>query len=537
MSLALFCLLVNTSLLQNVPTMVAYSPSLTSLPELTGSALLSNGAEGALFNMSFLGRSSQTYLQPFSIVKTSYQQDSWSQTILPVPPTSASSSAGLRWTQDPLGNMWLLLVNRGSAGTAGATNLLYLPAGSSDVVTVYNGTQYQLLDIQISLEGMFLLASFAGSSPVSLLTYGIVGMNPPLGFLTNFPWLPGTQRAQAIQTFFVSPNGLFLVGNTGALETWLKNATTNTWVLSKSTALSANGAVLKLSEGVVRNSLFCITAKLLLQVVFAADGSVTQTIVQSLLVSSPMVFRSIGLGVLGATPTLSPFPTQSSFPTRSSLPSRRSTETVSQGPTPSALSQETAVFTQSSFSTQSSLPSRRSTETASQDPTPSAGNQEATVSATQDPTSTATTLFSQGPTPSAGNQGATVSATQDATATGWFSQSPSACISQDPTPSVPQRNQTIPSSLGSSDSYIMPLTVSLGVVSVAAAGIVVLNKKLFLKKVFTKQPAPKKVYQSVELARNPDLILLTFEPQNWETQSVKFHKPVKLAFQPNVVPM
>ena len=513
MNAALFCLFVNTSLLQNVPSIGVFSPSFTLLPDITGSSLLSNVLEGGLFNMSFLGRTSQTPSQPYSIVKTSYQQDKWFQTILPVPPTTNPLNAVLRFTQDPLGNMWLIqLVSRGSTGTSGLSNLLYLPSLSNDVITVYNGTQFQLMDLQLVAEGMFLSASFASNGPVGLATYGIIGMNPPFGFVAGFPWLPGTQRSQAIQTFLYSSNSLYIAVS-GSLETWLKNGTANNWYLAKSNILSANGAILKLSEGLLRNSLFCITSKLLLQIVFLADGSLTQTIIQSIASSSPISFRSIGLGFL------------TNPPTRSSLPSRRSTETasfvsqVSQDSTPSAVSQEsfTSSSTQSSTATQSSVSTQAPTSTAfsSQYSTPSAESQ-----------TTSTAFISQDSTPSAESQ----------TASAFISQDPSSssAFSNDPTPSA---NQTIGAS---SESYIVPLTVSLAATAVGATGLVLLSKKLFLKKVFKQQPLPKKkVYQSVELARNPDLMLqrVSFEPQNWENQTVKFNKPVKLAFQPNVVPM
>lgn len=518
MNAALFCLFVNTSLLQNVPSIGTYSPTFTGLPEITGSSLLSNVLEGGLFNMSFLGRTSQTPSQPYSIMKTSYQHGSWSKTILPVPPTINPFNAGLRFTQDPLGNIWLIqLVSRGTAGTTGLTNLLCLPSLSNDVITVYNGTQFQLIDLQLVAEGMFLSASFASNGPVGLVTYGIIGMNSPFGFVAGFPWLPGTQRPQPIQTFLYSSNGLYIVVS-GTLEAWLKNGTTNNWYLAKSNILSANGVVIQLSEGLLRNSLFCITSKLLLQIVFVADGSIKQTIIQSIASSSPISFRSIGLGFLN-------LPTQSSLPTRSSLPSRRSTETASaqtsQDPTPSASSQET----HTSSGTQSS--------TYTLDPTVSGF-------ATQEPTSTG--WLSHYSTPSAGSPETSQSATQMPNPSAFITKnpSPSMAFSQDPTPSSTQTNQTNPSISGaSSDSYIVPLTISFAATAVAATGLFVLHKKLILKKVFTQPVTKKKVYQSSEMARNPELMLqrVTFEPQNWETQTVKYNKPVKLAFQPNVVPL
>ena len=561
---ALFCLLVNTSLNQNTPSVIAYSPTATILPDITNATLISNALEGELCNMSFLGRSSRLNSQPFSIVKTSYQNGLWRQTILPLPQTINPINAGLKWAQDPDGNMWVIQnqMKGGTAGNTALTNLFYI-SPLTESTTIYNGTQFTLVDIQIAPQAFYILASFANAGPTSLLTYGILAMNPPKDFLPNFQWLPGTQRSTPIQTFLFPRdpiNDFYIVGNTGAFETWQKNMTTNSWFLFKTTPLSILGPVLKIQEGLLRNSFFCISAKTLLQIVFQPDETVTQTILQSYTPTSPISFRSIGLGMIEqttvsftATGVSTQNPTPSQLNTRSSVPSQRPTFTSIGTKSQTQISSTSSVMTQPN--TQDSTQSAVSTYTQTQ-------SSVSTSTSTQSSVSTSISTQSAVPTStSIQSFGSTLLSTQSAVSTYTQTQSsfmlPESTQSSSTSPEYTQSaqysqsetstktpfspgNQTQSNSVGM-ESYVMPLSAGLGVGAIVLASLFVMKKKLLSKKLFRKEQAPKKiVYRDIELPTNRDLIFhkVTYEPENWDKNSAhRFPKPAKASFQPKNVTM
>jgi len=429
------------------------------------STLLSNSLEGEIFsreNISYIGRSTQSINQPYSLIQSTYdpEQNTWFQTNLSAPIFLNPSNSGLKWIQDTLGTIWII-VNRLGGGTAGngsPSQLLTIQPNS--ILTLYNGTQYTLLDIQLYPFGIYMLATFSGQSPVSLVTYGIVTI--PRETPTNFTWVPGTQRTNPIQAFSFSQGGDTLYIASSNFEIWGLNSTSR-WSMNRTIPFTIPGPIVALQTGFQPNTLYCISAKVLLMITLRGEA-----IIQSVLTSldSASSFRSIGIGMVWPSYFLSPSATSTSSSTASAM-ATFSNDIVS--------------------STGSSSSSSSATLSSSASVTSSASS---TASLTSSPSATATSDPSR-------------------TAIGTLSNTPSSYV-----------NTTGSNIYSTTNEFALPIGISMSIVGALGLGLLFYQYRFTKGKLFkqnTPKPKPMNIYKNpvnVELGYNPQL-KLSFEPLSY----------------------
>ena len=490
-------MVLNVSTPLTRPTLFAYTNMFFPLPiSDTQSTLLSNSLEGDIFsreNISYIGRSTQSIYQPYSLIQSTYvpDQNTWFQTNLSDPVFLNPSNSGLKWIQDALGTIWILVnrLGKGTAGNGSPSQLLTIQPNS--ILTLYNGTQYTFLDIQLYPFGMYMLAMFSGQSPVSLVTYGIVTI--PRETPTNFTWVPGTQRTNPIQAFCFSQDrsGLYIASSN--LEIWVLNSTSR-WSMNRTIPFTIPGPIVALQTGFQPNTLYCISAKVLLMIMLRGEA-VIQSVLTSL--GSGVSFRSIGIGMIQPSYFMSPSATATAMAT---------------------LSADISSSTASSSSTSSATSS-------------------ATYSAMYDATSSATHSAMYDATSSA-----TYSAMYDATssATATPNQSGTATASDTPSSTPSHVNTTGPNIYSSTNDIALPIGISMSLLGALGLGVLFYQYRFTKGKLFkqnTPKQKPTNIYKNpvpIQLGYNPQL-KLSFEPlphpSTMHTQPLK----KKVGYQPTAV--
>lgn len=334
--------------------------------------------EGGLWSNTLLCRDlpdGSTTNQTFPLTQVTWDSSVWTKksiaSSLPLPPQMGS--ANLKSVTSPSGEDWFLLnyptsspASGGTAGNGETVWLVYLEPVSNTPTILYNGTgPYQLVDIQLTRQGLFILSRFSPPPPpggiYSILEYGILWWPPdriPRRQLqpTDFTWLPGTRSIRPLLAFGAPSDpvrGLYVFPSLAppVVEAWSSDPSTGVWNSTARFPVSYTGSPLQIYPDTAQTPLVLLTTKVILQVTPGPQ------VIASIPGGSTLSYRALQVGGIATTP--SPAATVSASASATAYPIASATVSASASSTASASG------TLSASSTSSIIPSNTHSTTSS----------------------------------------------------------------------------------------------------------------------------------------------------------------------------